>query len=133
MFGFGVAGEHDFAGILDDTLVERSPLWPPHQGRDAAPRQCIRRSPQPGFGVVTDGAASTRQCARQIESVTETQRGADLVGELGQQVVASAARHPVQFGAHIQQGAIRTVQRTRRQVRVADTVPVDELGESQRV
>ena len=73
------------------------------------------------------------QHARQVESVTDTQRRADLVRELGQQLIASATRHPVQFGAHIEERQIRGVERTRRHVRMDHAVTVDELRDRQRV
>ena len=58
---------------------------------------------------------------------------ADLVGELGQQLIPSAPGNPVQFGAHIEQCDVGVVQRARRQVPVGHAVAVDELGEGQRV
>ena len=107
--GLGITGEHDFAGVLDHTLVQWSPFRPPHQSRHATPRQRVFRGGA-AFGVVGNGATGAGELARQVEPVTDVQGGADLVRELGQQLIASAARHPVQLGAHIEKRQIGVIQ-----------------------
>ena len=57
-------------------------------------RQRIARGAQAGVDVEADGAGGVGEHARQIETVADAQRRADLVGVLRQHLVAAAARTP---------------------------------------
>jgi hypothetical protein len=83
--------------------------------------------------VEADGAAGAGQHARQVESVPHAQRGADLVGELGEQLIAATVRHQVQLGAHIEQGEVRIIERSDGRIGASHAVAVDELRERQRI
>ena len=78
----------------------------------------LRGGPQPGIDAVADRASHVGQHPRQVESVADVQRSADLVGELGQHLVVPAAGNPVEFGANVEQGQMGAGQRTQRVVRL---------------
>ena len=115
----GVAGQHDLPVVLDHSLVQWSPR-PPPDCRNPAPRKRIAGSPKPGIDAVADGAACVGQRPGQVESVTDVQRSADLVSELGQQQVVPPTGNPVKFSANVEQGELGVGQRTQRVLRSAN-------------
>ena len=130
--GPGVAGQDDLPGQLDDAFVQ-GPAHRSAKGRQAAPRQGVGRGPQARIDVVADRAGGVGEHAGQVESVADAQCGADLVGVLGQQLIAAAFGHPVQFGAHVEHRQVRRTQRPGRRVRGEPGIDVGELGDRQRV
>ncbi len=131
-FGAGVAGQDHLAGELDDALVERTAHRPPQRGEPAA-RQRVGRGAQPGVDVVADGAGRVGKHARQVESVADAQRGADLVGVLGQQQFTAAAGDPVQFGADVEQCEVSLAERFGRRGQRSAGIDVGELRDRQGV
>ena len=131
-FGAGVAGQDDLARELDDALVERTAHRPAQRGEPAA-RQRVCGGAQSGVDVVADGAGGVGEHARQVESVADAQRGADLVGVLGEQQFAAAAGYPVQFGADVEQRQVRLAERAGRRCQRLARIDVGQLGDRQRV
>ena len=131
-FRAGIAGEDDFAGELDDALVERA-AHRPSQGGEPPARECVRSCAQPGVDVEADRAGGVGKHARQVESVADAQRRADFVGVLGQHEFTAAAGDPVQFGADVQQGQVRLAEGFGRRGQRPARIDVGQLGDRQRV
>ena len=77
------------------------------RAREPPAGQRVGRRAHPGLDVEADGSGRVGKHARQVESVTDVQRGADLVGVLRQQQVTATPGYPVQFGTNVQQRQVR--------------------------
>ena len=131
--GLGVARERHLAGVFDDALVERSPHRHPAQPGQALARQRVAGGAQADVDGVADGACGVAERAREVEAIADAQRGSDLVGVLRLQLVAGAARHPVQLGPDVEQAPVGVLEPATGHVGSQPRDGVGELGQRERV